>query len=133
MFPFGRVMVKRERIKQEDTLILVSRKSLWLVVGWLPLASVHIALGIVLCSTILALPFGMEHFSIAQFLLSPFRYKVMREGSVRIPSDPDLEAEDNDAVKPKETATDDNYIEMPPQEALALQKNNSSTRTINVK
>lgn len=86
MFPFGRVMVVRKRVKEEALCVFAARKSVWILVGWIPLGLVHLSFALAFCASIVAIPFGMEHLSMAQLMLSPFRYTEMREGSIRTPS-----------------------------------------------
>ena len=45
---------------------------IWLVVSGLPLALEHLAIGIVLCVTIIGIPFGLQQFKLAKLALMPF-------------------------------------------------------------
>ncbi|GAA6491075.1 YccF domain-containing protein [Candidatus Bariatricus faecipullorum] len=49
---------------------------LWLIVSGLPLALEHAAMGGLLCITIIGIPFGLQHFKIAQLALMPFGAEV---------------------------------------------------------
>ena len=49
---------------------------IWLLVTGIPLALEHLACGIVLCITIIGIPFGLQHFKLAKLALSPFGAKV---------------------------------------------------------
>ena len=44
----------------------------WLVLSGLPLAIESAAIGIVLCITIVGIPFGLQHFKLAKLALMPF-------------------------------------------------------------
>ncbi len=45
---------------------------LWIVLaGWI-IALTHLLYGVVLCITIIGLPFGMKHFSLAKLAFTPF-------------------------------------------------------------
>lgn len=45
---------------------------IWLLVTGIPLALEHLAFGIVLCVTIIGIPFGLQHFKLAKLALMPF-------------------------------------------------------------
>lgn len=45
---------------------------IWLVVSGLPLAIEHLTIGIVLCITLIGIPFGRQQFKLAKLALMPF-------------------------------------------------------------
>ncbi len=45
---------------------------LWLIISGLPLAAEHTALGLILCITIIGIPFGLQQFKLAKLALMPF-------------------------------------------------------------
>ena len=45
---------------------------IWLLVTGIPLALEHLAFGIVLCVTVVGIPFGLQHFKLAKLALMPF-------------------------------------------------------------
>lgn len=45
---------------------------IWWIVGGLPIALTHLALGLVFCITIIGIPFGMQHFKLMRLALFPF-------------------------------------------------------------
>jgi uncharacterized membrane protein YccF (DUF307 family) len=45
---------------------------IWLLVSGIPLALEHAIMGIIMCVTIIGIPFGLQHFKIAQLALMPF-------------------------------------------------------------
>ncbi len=45
---------------------------IWLLVSGIPLALEHAVMGIIMCVTIIGIPFGLQHFKIAQLALMPF-------------------------------------------------------------
>lgn len=45
---------------------------IWLLVSGLPLAAVNACLGLVLCITIVGIPFGKQYFKLARLALMPF-------------------------------------------------------------
>lgn len=48
----------------------------WLILSGIPLALESVAIGIVLCITIIGIPFGLQHFKIAKLALMPFGASV---------------------------------------------------------
>lgn len=50
---------------------------IWLVVSGLPLAIEHACIGIVLCITIIGIPFGLQQFKLAKLALMPFGATVV--------------------------------------------------------
>lgn len=48
----------------------------WLLFSGLPLAIEHCVLGVVLCITIIGIPFGMQHFKLAKLALMPFGAEI---------------------------------------------------------
>ena len=49
---------------------------LWLIFSGLALAIEHAVLGALLCVTIIGIPFGLQHFKLAQLALMPFGAEV---------------------------------------------------------
>ena len=49
---------------------------IWLIVSGIPLALEHLALGALLCITIIGIPFGMQQFKLAKLALMPFGSEV---------------------------------------------------------
>ena len=49
---------------------------IWLLVTGIPLALEHLAFGIVLCVTVIGIPFGLQHFKLAKLALMPFGAEV---------------------------------------------------------
>lgn len=50
---------------------------LWLIISGLPLAIVHVTSGILLCITIIGIPFGKQSFKLAKLALMPFGAEVV--------------------------------------------------------
>lgn len=48
----------------------------WLLVSGLPLAIEHLAMGLLLCVTIVGIPFGLQQFKLAKLALMPFGAQV---------------------------------------------------------
>ena len=49
---------------------------IWLILSGIPLALEHLVFGLVLCVTIIGIPFGMQHFKLAKLALMPFGAEV---------------------------------------------------------
>ena len=49
---------------------------LWLLISGMPLAVEHAVLGILLCVTIIGIPFGLQQFKLAKLALMPFGAEV---------------------------------------------------------
>ena len=69
-FPFGKEV---EFGGGAGSLIL---NIIWLLVTGLPLALEHLAFGVVLCITVVGIPFGLQHFKLAKLALMPFGASV---------------------------------------------------------
>lgn len=49
---------------------------IWLIVSGLPLALEHLTIGVVMCVTIIGIPFGLQQFKLAKLALMPFGAEV---------------------------------------------------------
>lgn len=74
-FPFGRDLVDGPAATGcLNTLFNV----IWIVLGWWEIAFSHLVLGLILCCTIIGIPFGLQHFKIALKTLLPFGKQIVR-------------------------------------------------------
>ena len=55
---------------------------IWLRVSGLPLALEHLIIGIVLCVTVVGIPFGLQQLKLAKLALMPFGAEIVIRGSV---------------------------------------------------
>lgn len=69
-FPFG----KEVRYGGGPASFLLN--VIWLLASGLPLALEHLAFGLVLCVTIVGIPFGLQQFKLAKLALMPFGAQV---------------------------------------------------------
>lgn len=67
LIPFGK---KVEREKSGATRLIGNL--IWLLFGGLILTLLHFIIGLVFCITIIGIPFGLQHFKLADLALSPF-------------------------------------------------------------
>ncbi len=49
---------------------------IWIFVSGLPLAAGSAIMGVILCCTVIGIPFGLQHFKIAKLALMPFGSEV---------------------------------------------------------
>jgi uncharacterized membrane protein YccF (DUF307 family) len=69
IWPFGRDT--RVQIRASGCLYILMNV-LWLITGGLWIAVTHAIFGILLCITIIGIPFGLQHFKLTSIALSPF-------------------------------------------------------------
>lgn len=50
---------------------------IWLIVSGVPLALEHAVFGVLLCVTVIGIPFGLQHFKLAQLAFMPFGAEVL--------------------------------------------------------
>ena len=68
--PFGR------EVQTGGSPISLLLNILWIVFGGLELAAVGVVIGILLCITVVGMPFGMQCFKLARLTLMPFGARV---------------------------------------------------------
>lgn len=52
---------------------------IWLLISGLPLALEHLTMGVLLCVTLVGIPFGLQQFKLAKLALMPFGAEIIRE------------------------------------------------------
>lgn len=67
--PFGK---KIETTPQAGGCLSIIMNILWILLGGIWISLSHLVFGIVLCITIIGIPFGKQHFKLAGLSLSPF-------------------------------------------------------------
>lgn len=50
---------------------------IWLIVSGLPLAFEHLFFGVILCISVIGIPFGIQQFKLAKLALMPFGAKII--------------------------------------------------------
>lgn len=73
-WPFGREMQFGEG--QPGCLSTVGNLA-WILMGWWEIALVHLVCGLIFCVTIVGIPFGIKHFTIARTSFFPFGQSVV--------------------------------------------------------
>jgi uncharacterized membrane protein YccF (DUF307 family) len=78
LWPFGRVVLERT---DRDAALSCLGNVIWLVFSGLWLALGHLITGVLLCITIIGIPFGIASFRLAGLALVPFGKIVVRAGA----------------------------------------------------
>jgi uncharacterized membrane protein YccF (DUF307 family) len=69
IWPFGRDTRVHNRA---SGCLYIFMNVLWLITGGLWIAATHALFGVLLCITIIGIPFGLQHFKLTAIALSPF-------------------------------------------------------------
>ena len=73
-WPFGRT----SRITEKGSGCLnILMNVIWLLCGGIWIAITHAFLGLLLCLTIIGIPFGMQHFKLTELAINPFGRRIM--------------------------------------------------------
>lgn len=67
--PFGREVRSGER---SGGCLYLLMNVLWLLLGGIWICLSHLGFGLLLCITIIGIPFGIQHFKLAALALAPF-------------------------------------------------------------
>jgi uncharacterized membrane protein YccF (DUF307 family) len=76
MWPFGRQLVESTGHRFSKGVMNI----VWIVIGGFWLALTHVLFGVVLCLTIVGIPFGLKNFSMARLAMFPFDFSVEPTG-----------------------------------------------------
>jgi uncharacterized membrane protein YccF (DUF307 family) len=69
LWPFGR---ETRQDARSSGCLYVLMNIIWILVGGILIALSHLIFGLLLCITIIGIPFGMQHFKMAGLALTPF-------------------------------------------------------------
>ncbi len=69
LWPFGRDTRVHERA---SGCLYIIMNVLWLICGGLWIAITHAFFGVLLCITIIGIPFGLQHFKLTAIAINPF-------------------------------------------------------------
>jgi uncharacterized membrane protein YccF (DUF307 family) len=75
LWPFGRDT--RVDMRASGCLYILMN-IIWLLTGGLWIALTHAIFGLILCITIIGIPFGLQHFKLTSIALSPFGRDIVR-------------------------------------------------------
>lgn len=69
LWPFGRDV---HSSGNDGSCLSVIMNVIWILLGGIEIALIHISCGVLLCITLIGIPFGMQHFKMALLALVPF-------------------------------------------------------------
>lgn len=73
LWPFGSRIIHKENA---HGCLSVFMNILWFFLGGIWIFLSHIAFGVLLCITLIGIPFGLQHFKLASLALTPFGHEV---------------------------------------------------------
>ncbi|MGA2406926.1 MAG: YccF domain-containing protein [Bacteroidales bacterium] len=76
LWPIGRDTVVHSRA---SGCLYIIMNVIWLLTGGLWIAATHAILGVLLCITIIGIPFGLQHFKLTAIALSPFGRDIVKK------------------------------------------------------
>ena len=74
LWPFGREVVSNAN---DNGCLAIFMNVIWILVGGVEIAMMHITAGVVFCITIIGIPFGLQHFKMAFMALIPFGKEIV--------------------------------------------------------
>ena len=74
--PFGKEI---QSTQQAGGCLSIIMNILWILMGGIWISLSHLAFGIVLCITIIGIPFGKQHFKLAGLALNPFGKEIVEK------------------------------------------------------
>jgi len=76
LWPFGKKVINDSN--NMGCLSLVCNL-IWILFGGLYTTIIHLVMGIILCLTIIGIPWGRQHFKLMEISLMPFGKKIVQE------------------------------------------------------
>jgi uncharacterized membrane protein YccF (DUF307 family) len=76
LWPFGRDTVVHTRA---SGCLYILMNIIWLITGGIWIAITHAIFGLILCITIIGIPFGLQHFKLTAIALSPFGRDIINK------------------------------------------------------
>lgn len=73
LWPFGHTL---ENKAGEPGCLSVVMNLVWILLGWWEIALIHLFFGLLLCITIVGIPFGVQHFKMAVGAIFPFGKEI---------------------------------------------------------
>lgn len=73
IWPFGSHVVEKETGSGCLNLVM---NIIWIIIGGIPITLTHLFWGIILCITIVGIPFGKQHFKMIPLAFLPFGKEV---------------------------------------------------------
>jgi len=75
LWPFGRTSQVQSRA---SGCLYIFMNLLWLLCGGIWIAVTHAFFGVLLCITIIGIPFGKQHFKLTEVAINPFGREIVR-------------------------------------------------------
>lgn len=72
-FPFGKEIIHTEKPTGCLSLFM---NILWILCGGIWISISHLVFGIILCISVIGIPFGLQHFKLASLALAPFGVEI---------------------------------------------------------
>mgnify|MGYP000653561228 CR=1 FL=1 len=72
--PFGREI---RSCPGDGGCLSVLMNIIWILVGGIWISLSHLAFGVLLCITVIGIPFGLQHFKLAGLALTPFGKEIV--------------------------------------------------------
>jgi len=72
-FPFGKEIIHTEKSTGCLSLFM---NILWILCGGIWISISHLVFGIILCISVIGIPFGLQHFKLASLALAPFGVEI---------------------------------------------------------
>jgi uncharacterized membrane protein YccF (DUF307 family) len=76
LWPFGKKVVSDSN---DLGCLNIFFNLIWIICGGLYTAIVHIVMGLILCLTIIGIPWGKQHFKLVEISLMPFGKRIIYE------------------------------------------------------
>lgn len=76
LWPFGSKVVVNEN---SSGCLNVIMNIIWIIIGGFWIALTHLAWGLLLCVTIIGIPFGKQHFKLIKLALFPFGKEIITD------------------------------------------------------
>lgn len=73
LWPFGNGILSDTN---DGGCLSIIMNVIWILVGGIEIASLHVTFGLICCATIIGIPFGLQHFKMALLALIPFGKKI---------------------------------------------------------
>ena len=74
LWPFGHEV---RSASNDGGCLSIFMNILWIVLGGIEIALIHVTCGIALCCTIIGIPFGVQHFKMAILAVVPFGKEII--------------------------------------------------------
>jgi uncharacterized membrane protein YccF (DUF307 family) len=83
LWPFGQELVDAELVGERRIMGTGLANILWIILAGIWLAIFHAVVGLLLCITIIGIPFGLANFKIAQAAFAPLGKRIVSKDVAR--------------------------------------------------